>query len=69
MVPCLVEADGELIAGHGRILAAANNVNEIPVTDLGHLTATQRRAYRFADNTLRPVRSTAVFRKGKGGSV
>ena len=38
-VPVLVAADGELIAGHGRILAAAHlGLSEAPVIVLGHLT-------------------------------
>ena len=52
-VPVLVAADGELIAGHGRILAAAQlGIAEAPVIILGHLTEAQRRAYRIADNKL-----------------
>ncbi|MFC6499618.1 ParB N-terminal domain-containing protein [Gemmobacter lanyuensis] len=52
-VPCLVAADGELIAGHGRILAAGQlGLAEAPVIVLGHLTEAQRRAYRIADNKL-----------------
>ena len=50
-VPCLVAADGELIAGHGRVLAAAQlGLAEAPVIVLGHPTEAQRRAYRIADN-------------------
>lgn len=52
-VPVVVAADGELIAGHGRILAAAQlGLSEAPVIVLGHLTEAQRRAYRIADNKL-----------------
>jgi DNA modification methylase len=52
-VPCLVAADGELIAGHGRVLAAVQlGMTEAPVIVLGHLTEAQRRAYRIADNKL-----------------
>ncbi len=52
-VPCLVAEDGELIAGHGRVLAAAQlGLTEAPVIVLGHLTEAQRRAYRIADNKL-----------------
>jgi DNA modification methylase len=52
-VPCLVAADGELIAGHGRVLAAAQlGLTEAPVIVLGHLTEARRRAYRIADNKL-----------------
>ena len=52
-VPCLVAEDGELIAGHGRVLAATQlGLTEAPVIVLGHLTETQRRAYRLADNKL-----------------
>lgn len=52
-VPVLVATDGELIAGHGRVLAAAQlGLAEVPVIILGHLTEAQRRAYRIADNKL-----------------
>ena len=52
-VPCLVAEDGELIAGHGRVLAATQlGLTEAPVIVLGHLTEAQRRAYRLADNRL-----------------
>ena len=52
-VPCLVADDGELIAGHGRVLAATQlGLTEVPVIVLGHLTEAQRRAYRIADNKL-----------------
>ena len=52
-VPCLVAEDGELIAGHGRVLAATQlGLTEAPVIVLGHLSEAQRRAYRIADNKL-----------------
>ena len=52
-VPCLVADDGELIAGHGRVLAAEMlGLTEAPVIVLSHLTDEQRRAYRIADNKL-----------------
>jgi ParB-like chromosome segregation protein Spo0J len=39
-VPCLVVEDGELIAGHGRVLAATQlGLSEAPVIVLGHLHA------------------------------
>jgi len=51
--PILVAADGEIIAGHGRLLAAVDlGLAEVPVIVLGHLTAEQRRAYVIADNKL-----------------
>ena len=52
-VPVLVAGDGEVIAGHGRILAATQlGLTEAPVIVLDHLTEAQRRAYRLADNKL-----------------
>ena len=42
-----------MIAGHGRVLAAAQlGLTEAPVIVLDHLTEAQRRAYRIADNKL-----------------
>ena len=41
-VPCLVAADGELIAGHGRVLAAAQlGRGEAPVIVVDHLSLAQ----------------------------
>jgi len=52
-VPCMVADDGELIAGHGRVLAATIlGLKEVPVIRLGHLDEAERRAYRIADNKL-----------------
>jgi len=52
-VPVLVSSDGEVIAGHGRILAATQlGLTEAPVIVLDHLTEEQRKAYRLADNKL-----------------
>ncbi len=52
-VPCMVADDGELIAGHGRVLAAAMlGLKEVPVIRLSHLDEAERRAYRIADNQL-----------------
>lgn len=51
--PILVAGDGEIIAGHGRLLAAQElELREVPVIVLDHLTAAQRRAYVIADNQL-----------------
>lgn len=51
--PCLVDARGELIAGHGRLMAAqVLGLEQAPVIRLGHLTPQQARAYRLADNRI-----------------
>jgi ParB-like chromosome segregation protein Spo0J len=51
--PVLVDAEGGIIAGHGRVLAARKlGMTKVPVIELGHLTETQRRAYVIADNKL-----------------
>jgi DNA modification methylase len=51
--PILVDAAGNVIAGHGRLLAAAQlGLAEAPVVILDHLTEAQRRAYVIADNKL-----------------
>jgi DNA modification methylase len=52
-VPCLVDDRGVLIAGHGRIVAAKRlGLQQVPVIRLGHLTDTQARAFRLADNRI-----------------
>lgn len=52
-VPVLIDETGNIIAGHGRVLAARKlGMKEVPVVIAGHLTDTQRRAYIIADNKL-----------------
>lgn len=56
--PCLVDADGVLIAGHGRVMASKHlGLETVPVIKLGHLTDNQIRALRIADNAL-PMQAT-----------
>ncbi len=51
--PILVGADGVIIAGHARLLAARKlKMIEVPVIVLDHLSETQRRALIIADNKL-----------------
>lgn len=51
--PCLVDPDGVLIAGHGRVLAAKLLARKtVPVIKLGHLSEDQVKALRIADNQL-----------------
>lgn len=51
--PVLIDAEGGIIAGHGRVLAAQKlGRADVPTITLGHLTETQRRAYILADNKL-----------------
>lgn len=51
--PILVDADGTIIAGHGRLMAARKlGEQRVPVITLGHLTEAQKRAYVIADNQL-----------------
>jgi DNA modification methylase len=51
--PVLVDGDGGIIAGHGRVMAARKlGMAEVPVIELAHLTDAQRKAYILADNKL-----------------
>jgi DNA modification methylase len=51
--PVLVDARDNLIAGHGRVLAAQQvGWTEVPTIALEHLTPAQVQAYRIADNRL-----------------
>ena len=51
--PVLVDADGQLIAGHGRVLAAKRlGLATVPALRLGHLSPAQARALRLADNQI-----------------
>lgn len=51
--PVLVDGQNEVIAGHGRLLAANKlGLKTVPVIELGHLSEAQKRAYILADNRL-----------------
>src|SRR5580693_7988943 len=51
--PVLVDQYGNVIAGHGRILAARFlNLAHLPVIVLDHLNEAQVRALRIADNKI-----------------
>ena len=51
--PILIDEDGGIIAGHGRLSAARKlGIDKVPCLRLGHLTDAQKRAYVIADNRL-----------------
>ncbi len=51
--PVLIDPDGGIIAGHGRVLAARKlGLSELPVIVLDHLSENQKRAFMLADNRL-----------------
>jgi DNA modification methylase len=52
-VPILVDEEGTVLAGHGRLLAAhALLMPQVPCLRLPGLSSAQKRAYRLADNRL-----------------
>lgn len=51
--PVIVDKDYNIIAGHGRILAAKEEgISEVPCVFAEHLTEAQKKAYIIADNRL-----------------
>jgi len=51
--PILIDADGVIIAGHGRTMAAQRlGMKEVPCLRLSYLTDAQKKAYVIADNKL-----------------
>ena len=51
--PVLIDAEGGIIAGHGRVMGARQmGLAEVPCLRLAHLSEAQRRAYVIADNKL-----------------
>ena len=55
-VPILVDGDGAVIAGHGRLAAARRlGFGEIPTIRLENLSEPQKRAFMIADNRLAEV--------------
>ena len=57
-VPILIDGGNNVVAGHGRILAAKLlGLAEVPTVRLDHLTGAQRRAFAIADNRLTEIAS------------
>jgi len=55
-VPVLVDADLNVIAGHGRLLAGRElGITEVPTLCLDHLSPAQARAFMIADNRLTEI--------------
>jgi hypothetical protein len=51
--PLLIDEQGGIIAGHGRLMAAKKlGLQEVPTITLGGLTEAQKKAYVIADNQL-----------------
>ncbi|UYJ82480.1 ParB/Srx family N-terminal domain-containing protein [Yersinia enterocolitica] len=51
--PILIDERGEVIAGHGRLLAAEQlGIEQVPTITLSGLTESEKKAYRIADNKL-----------------
>src|SRR6266851_2234818 len=55
-VPVLTDANLQVVAGHGRVLAAdLLGLDEVPTICLAHLSEAQARAFAIADNRLSEV--------------
>ena len=53
LTPCLIDKDFNIIAGHGRVMAAKQlKIESVPCVFVEGLTESQRRAYILADNRL-----------------
>ena len=51
--PVIIDKDFNIIAGHGRVLAArAEGIQEIPCVLVDYLTEAQKKAYILADNRM-----------------
>jgi ParB-like chromosome segregation protein Spo0J len=51
--PILIDDEGTIIAGHGRVMAAkVLQLDQVPTITLGALSDAQRKAYVIADNKL-----------------
>ena len=53
LTPCLIDKNFNLIAGHGRLMAAKElGMEKVPCIFVEGLSETQRKAYIIADNKL-----------------
>ena len=51
--PILVDEDNQVLAGHGRLLAAQHlGLTKVPIIQVTHLSIAEKHAYRLADNKL-----------------
>lgn len=51
--PVAIDANGMILCGHGRVMAAKKlGLEEVPTVSLSHLSPTQKKAYILADNKL-----------------
>jgi DNA modification methylase len=56
VAPALIDRDGKVLAGHGRLLACRElGITEVPTVSLDHLTPAQARAFMIADNRLTEI--------------
>jgi len=56
IAPVLIDREGKVIAGHGRLAAARElGLTEVPTLCLDHLTPDQARAFSIADNRLAEI--------------
>lgn len=56
VTPVLIDFDNNIIAGHGRVMAArAEGMEQVPCVMVSNLTDAQRKAYILADNRLAEV--------------
>ena len=66
--PVLIDEKGEIIAGHGRVMAAEMlKMDSVPVIVLSGLTDEQKKAYRLADTgvgSCRTLQMKAHYRNG-----
>lgn len=57
--PILLDGDNGVIAGHGRLAAAAKiGLDSVPTIELSHLSKNQKKAYVLADNRLSEVNTS-----------
>lgn len=67
--PILIDETGEIIAGHGRWLAARKlNLEQVPAVRLEGLTELQKRSLRLADNNADSL-DLLCARRGRWGSA
>ena len=53
IAPIVIDQDGGILAGHGRLMAARKlGLDQVPVVPFGHLTEAGKRAYLLADNQI-----------------
>ena len=70
LAPIVVDEEGIVLAGHGRLRAAQLlHMETVPTIQVKHLTPERKRAFMLADNRLARLNSQLALYQALGGDA